>query len=71
MNYMTKVLRENAETVAKIKSLNPTGKLKQGTLLGGAEELQRQYLLYRDARHHINKSEGFPHNSPRHSLSTK
>ena len=71
MNYMCHVLRKEAELVTNIKALNPTGKLDLGVLLGGHDEMVRTYLLYREAREKINKSEGFPHNSPRHSFTTK
>ena len=47
MNYMTQVLRKNADLVTKIKSLNPTGKLDQNTLLGGEKSLGESYLLYK------------------------
>ena len=49
MNYMTQQLRKNSELVAKIKSLNPTGRLDQGTLLGGKATLMENYLLYKNA----------------------
>jgi len=46
---MTQQLRKNSELVAKIKSLNPTGRLDQGTLLGGKATLMENYLLYKNA----------------------
>jgi hypothetical protein len=38
-NYMNKILRENAETVTKIKQLNQKDKLQINTILGGHDEL--------------------------------
>jgi hypothetical protein len=47
MNYMTTVLRKNADLVTKIKSLNPSGTLDKGVLLGGEKTLMENYLLYK------------------------
>ena len=43
LNYMTTVLRKNAETIKGIKKFNPTGKLDLGSILGGEDELAYQY----------------------------
>jgi hypothetical protein len=54
LNYMTTVLRRNAEVVKGIKAFNPTGKLDLGSILGGDEDLAYKYQLYREARTKIN-----------------
>ena len=36
MNYMTKILRDNAETVVKIKEHSQGGKLELGSILAGS-----------------------------------
>jgi len=43
LNYMTHILRKNAETVKGIKAFNPTGKLDLGSILGGDDELAYKY----------------------------
>jgi hypothetical protein len=58
MNHMTNVLRRNSELVSKIKSLNPSGHLDLGTILGGPDSLMNSYILYRNAAHHIHSNDG-------------
>jgi len=65
MNYMAKMLQNNSEKIARIKHHNPTGKLEMGTILGGQTEIEKQYMLYKQAAMHVN--DGFPVNSRRFS----
>jgi len=71
MNYMTKILRDNAETVVKIKEHSQGGKLELGSILAGSAALQRQHMNFHNANQRNNSFECFPHNSPRHSMSTR
>jgi hypothetical protein len=58
LNHMTNILRRNSELVSKIKSLNPSGHLDLGTLLGGEDALMNSYILYRNAATQIHSNDG-------------
>jgi len=71
MNYMTKILRDNAETVVKIKAHAPDGKMRMGSILEGSEALMKQHMYFHNANQRNANNECFPHNSPRHSMGTR
>ena len=51
--------------------MNPTGKLQLNSILGGHDELQKQYMTFYARRKTVSKDDAFPHNSPRHSMGTR